>query len=57
MVLLLAKMVAVALDEVSLSAEFLHSLLGCGAAALAEPRQSGTGSLRPTGRTWTRSWN
>lgn len=44
MVLFLAKMVAVTLDEVSLGAEFLHSLLGCGSAALAEPGQSGKGN-------------
>ena len=39
-VLFLAKMVAVTLEEVSLSAKLLHSLLGCGAAALAEPGQN-----------------
>ena len=43
-VLLLAKMVAVALEQVALSAEFLHSLLGCGGTALAEPGQSGEGN-------------
>ena len=43
-VLLLAKVVAVTLEQVSLGAEFLHSLLGCGGAVLAEPGKSGKGN-------------
>ena len=43
-VLLFAKVVAVALEQVALGAEFLHSLLGCGSAALAESGQSGKGN-------------
>ena len=44
MVQFLAKMIAVALEQVSLGAEFLHSLLcGCGT-ALAELGQSGKGN-------------
>lgn len=44
MVLPFTKMVAVALEQVTLGAEFLYSLLGCGGTALAEPGLSSKGN-------------
>ena len=44
MVLLLIKMIAVALEQVALGTEFLHSLLCGSGTALAEPGKSGKGS-------------